>query len=349
MFIRATIAALALLGAATGCSGSDDGGQAQAFANDNRNATSVDELLADNQESSETAVLERASDALESGPTPIGPNTRVILNGPPFEGLSSLATGCVLERQAQDSALADLFNAAVLEQRIALADVVALRASSVDCAPDEVAVHFANQVAQRAKTIIPEAAVGCMGAVLDQTASTDPNIASSPLTGLTAIDLDQPVPQPAAEATVALLASCFDGQSIGPTLRATIATQPTMANAADSACIDSALLADGASYGFWSRFVQRAGVEADTISPETDAEQWSAIESCFSVGNVVSGVLSGYGFPISQTTVGCLDEGASDRSIVGRVLGGEEPDPAEFMPLLAECASAEELQAISAG
>lgn len=330
----------ALLGGA--CSGGDDDAN-QAFVNSERSPETVDELLSQDAASSDSAALEEASDGLAAGPTPIGPNTRAILAGPPFEKLSSVATGCVLTRQGEDQQLLDLFTAAVSEQRLALADVVTLRAAAVDCAAEEVAGYFATMASDRAATITPEGAVGCTAELLrsDLTAAERPF-----LTGVTAIDLDQAVPPQAVDVTIDGLASCFDGISVGPAIRAQLTDQPVLANAADSTCIDQALATDGASSGFWSRLVRGSGMEPGAISAEVAGAAWTPLERCVSSGRVIAGISANYGVSLSANTVGCLDQASSDRTLVTRTIAGDEPDPAEFMTMLSECATEQELSVL---
>lgn len=333
------IAAIALL-IATGCSSGDDS-ESQAFVNSDRSPETVDELLGQTGEGSEGAALQQANDSLAEGPTPIGPNTRAILAGPPFEGLSSVATGCVLSRQADDQRLLDLFTAAVSEQRLILSDVVDLRSAVVTCAPDELAGYFATMASERASTITPEGAVPCISTALSTSAE------HTFLSGVTAIDLDQTVPADAIEITIAHLAGCFDGTSVAPAIKAQIAAQPVLANAADAACVDATLQEPGASAGFWSQLVRTSGVEPGAVPAEVAALAFTPIERCLSNGRIIAGITAGYGIALSATTVGCLDQAVPDRTLVTRTIGGDEPDPAEFMSLLTECATGDELTALN--
>lgn len=287
------------------------------------------------------AELEQAADSLAPGPTPIGPNTRVVLEGPPFTGLSSVANGCVLERQSEDPDLQNLYVAVVSEQRIPLDDIVVLRGPAVDCAPDEMGAHFGEVVAGRAGVLQADGTATCLSAAL----SDDPD--QTMLRALSAIDLDQAVPADAQAETTETLDSCFVGTGIAPMVTAELRNAPILAAAADEACIEEALADPGSATSVWSAFVAAAGLEPTAVPAQARVDRYGAIERCFSVGSVLGSITAGYGFPLSGETAACLDERAGDRTLVQRVIAGDEPDPAEFMSELTDCATAEELDAIN--
>jgi len=330
---------VALLIALASCSGDEE---PTAAATAERSATSVDEIVETTEGSVESA-LDDASEELLPGPTPIGPNTRFLLEGPPFAGLSSVANGCVLERQAADTELQNLYVAVVSQDRVPLDDVIALRSPAVDCAPEEMGAWFGEEIAERAGVLQASDTAACLGTAL----STDAD--RGLLRALSAIDLDQVVPEPTRPAATAAIDSCFAGTGITPMVTAELQNAPLLAAAADSSCIDEALATPGSATGMWSAFVASSGVEPEDVPPGALTDRYSSIERCFSAGSVLASITAGYGFPLSVDTVTCLDERSDDRTVVQRVITGDEPDPAEFMPALAECASEEELDAITNG
>lgn len=250
-------------------------------------------------------------------------------------GLTPEQTVCAVTQLGEDSGLFTRVLATDDFDNLSLQDQADLALVAFDCAPEALAEEFSGAL-NSGDAAIPAEVGECLITAMSPGAPNRELV----VLGFTALGQDIPVPIEAEDAVVDAMVLCLPGTVFASAISDSVLENPEFADALDFDCLAGALNGE-TMRPIWRAVVRSPDVNFDALPPETTGPMLQAIFGCVSFGRILS---SQSGFPLSDATIACIDEGLVDLDINALI---ENNEGAELLGLtLLSCVTPEELEGL---
>ncbi|MCP3909918.1 MAG: hypothetical protein GY713_03090 [Actinomycetia bacterium] len=336
MFLRQILVSLLLTVAlvATACSSSDGEVSTVAGADTDDQSSEVDPTddedgsdPDDAEETEEPAEAEVAIAEFVSGEVPLEAEKCVARGVLETPGLLSAAMAI-----GPESEFTDLDQ----DQQLALLEL------AVDCAGPELLGEFmAEGFSEGMNTDPPDEMATCFA---DRIAGSEGSLV---LAGLAALGNDT-APEPKMKGPVVdLLDDCVPGSLFADVMVAEFATDPTLVDAVDGACISAAYATESSMRPMWEAMVDSPELDLEDLPPKAFEAVVAPLLGCISFGTVIAAGAVSDGLALSPETIACIDDEIRSSGLLETFLVGDEPDEDALVLATVGCMSSEELQQVS--